>query len=322
MMILQLLINGVALLRNGLYKLNIISKQSFDVPVVSIGNIAMGGTGKTPMVVWLCQELISSNIRPCIITRGYKRKSSDMIIVGQNEKNNYIVDDLGDEPFDLLKKLPGVSMVVHKNKSEAIKTATDVLDIDVIILDDGFQSLYINRDINIALLNHKNKNMLNREPYHGLKRADVIVFNDGINLSNFKSFINQKIGGRKILQLTMRKKPFINQKNKLNAPLLAVSGIANSNSFYSSLVDQKINVVKHLQYKDHHNYSKKDMNKIYQFVKQNKCEGIITTSKDYYKLKKLNTKNIKIYRLDIYFVPLKDDIVAGNELINKIKNIL
>ena len=141
MMILQLLINGVALLRNGLYKLNIISKQSFDVPVVSIGNIAMGGTGKTPMVVWLCQELMSSNIRPCIITRGYKRKSSDMIIVSQNEKNNYIVDDLGDEPFDLLKKLPGVSMVVHKNKSEAIKTATDVLDVDVIILDDGFQSL-------------------------------------------------------------------------------------------------------------------------------------------------------------------------------------
>ena len=87
MMILQLLINGVALLRNGLYKLNIISKQSFDVPVVSIGNIAMGGTGKTPMVVWLCQELMSSNIRPCIITRGYKRKSSDMIIVGQNEKH-------------------------------------------------------------------------------------------------------------------------------------------------------------------------------------------------------------------------------------------
>ena len=104
--------------------------------------------------------------------------------------------------------------------------------------------------------------------------------------------------------------------------MLAVSGIANSNSFYSSLLDQKINVVKHLQYKDHHNYSKKDMNKIYQFVEKNKCEGIITTSKDYYKLKKLNTKNIKIYRLDIYFVPLKDDIVAGNELINKIKNIL
>ncbi|MAA51122.1 MAG: tetraacyldisaccharide 4'-kinase [Candidatus Marinimicrobia bacterium] len=322
MMILQLLINAVALLRNRLYKLNIISKQSFDVPVVSIGNIAMGGTGKTPMVVWLCQELMSSNIRPCVITRGYKRKSSDMIIVGPNEKNNYIVDDLGDEPFDLLKKLPGVSMVIHRNKSEAIKAATDVLDVDVIILDDGFQSLYINRDIDIALLNHKNKNMLNREPYHGLKRANVIVFNDGVNLSNFKSFINQTIGDHKILQLTMKKKPFINQKNKLSAPLLAVSGIANPNSFHSSLIDQKINVVKHLKYQDHHNYSKKDMNEIYQFMEKNECGGIITTSKDYYKLKKLNTKNIKIFRLDIFFVPVKDDIVKGNELINKIKNIL
>ena len=101
MMILQLFINGVALLRNKLYELNIISKQPFDIPIVSIGNISMGGTGKTPMVAWLCQELMSLNIRPCIITRGYKRKSSGMIIVNPNKKNKYIVDDIGDEPFDL-----------------------------------------------------------------------------------------------------------------------------------------------------------------------------------------------------------------------------
>ena len=320
MMILQLMINGVALLRNRLYKLNILSKNSFDIPIVSVGNISMGGTGKTPMVEWLCQELMFSNIRPCIITRGYKRKSSDMIIVSPNQKNNYVVDDVGDEPFDLLRKLPGVSMVVHKNKSKAIKTAISVLDIDVIILDDGFQSLYINRDVDIVLLNHSNKNILNREPYWGLNRADVIVFNDGINLSNFKSFINHKINDYETLQLTMRKKPSICLKSKPNFPLLAVSGIANSNSFYTSLIDQKIKVVKHLQYKDHHNYSKKDMNKIYQIVEKNECGGIITTSKDYYKLKKLNIKNIKIYRLDINFVILKDDVLKGKELINKIKN--
>ena len=291
-MIVQLLINGVALLRNKLYQLNIISKESFDIPIVSIGNISMGGTGKTPMVVWLCQKLMSSNIRPCIITRGYKRKNSDMIVVNPNEKNKYIVDDVGDEPFDLLRRLPGISMVVHKNKSEAIKTAINVLDIDVIILDDGFQSLYISRDIDIALLNHTNKNIFNREPYRGLKRADVIVFNDGIHLSNFKSFINEKIDGYKTLQLTMRKKPSISLKNKTNIPLLAVSGIANPNSFYNSLIEQKINVIKHLQYKDHHNYSKEDMNKIYRLAKKKDCEGIITTSKDYYKLIELNLENV------------------------------
>ncbi len=321
-MIVQLLINGVALLRNKLYQLNIISKESFDIPIVSIGNISMGGTGKTPMVSWLCQKLMSSNIRPCIITRGYKRKSSDMIVVNPDEKNKYIVDDIGDEPFDLLRRLPGISMVVHKNKSEAIKTAINVLDIDVIILDDGFQSLYINRDIDIALLNHKNKNILNREPYRSLKRADVIVFNDGINLSNFKSFINEKLDGYKTLQLTMRKKPSISLKNKTNIPLLAVSGIANPNSFYNSLIEQKINVIKHLQYKDHHNYSKEDMNKIYQLAKKKDCGGIITTSKDYYKLIELNLKNIKIYRVDIDFIPIKDDVLTGNELIDKIKNKL
>tara|TARA_B100000674_G_scaffold195824_1_gene159543 strand:+ start:835 stop:1827 length:993 start_codon:yes stop_codon:yes gene_type:complete len=322
MMILQLFINGVALLRNTLYQLNIISKQSFDIPIVSIGNISMGGTGKTPMVAWVCQKLMSSNIRPCIITRGYKRKSSDMIIVHPNKKNKYIVDDVGDEPFDLLKKLPGISMVIHKNKSEAIKNAISVLDVDVIILDDGFQSLYINRDIDIALLNHKNKNVLNREPYTSLNRADVIIFNDSKNLSKFKSFINQKIDGNKALQLTMKKNPFINLKNKPKAPLLAVSGIANSDSFYTSLMDQKIKVVKHLQYKDHHNYSKKDMNKIYQFIEKMECKGIITTSKDYYKLKKLNVKNVKIYRLDIDLIPVNDDAIAANELINKIKKIV
>tara|TARA_Y100000766_G_scaffold158512_1_gene136287 strand:- start:160 stop:897 length:738 start_codon:yes stop_codon:yes gene_type:complete len=245
-----------------------------------------------------------------------------MIIVNPNKKNKYIVDDIGDEPFDLLKKLPRISMVVHKNKSVAIKTAINVLDIDVIILDDGFQSLYIGRDIDVVLLNHKNKNILNREPFGGLKRADVVVFNDGINLSKFKSFINQKIDRDKTLQLTMRKKASINLKKKPSAPLLAVSGIANSDSFYTSLIDQNIKVVKHLKYKDHHNYSKKDINKIYEFIEKMGCEGIITTSKDYYKLKQLNIKNITMYRLDIDLVPLKDDVFTANELINKIKNKL
>ncbi len=322
MMFLQALIYGVNLLRNKLYQFKILSQQSFNIPIVSIGNVSMGGTGKTPMVAWLCQELMQSDIKPCIITRGYNRKNSDMIIVHPNKKNKYVLDDMGDEPFDLLKKLPGISMVVHNHKSDAIKAAINVLDIDVIILDDGFQSLYINRDLDIVLLNHKNKYIYNREPYNCLKRADVVVFNDDKNLSNFKSFINQKIDNANTLQLTMRKKPSIKLENKQDISLLAVSGIANYQSFYESLIEKKISITKHLKYKDHHNYSKKDMEYIYQCANKLKCSGVVTTSKDYYKLKNLNKKNIKIYRLDIDFLPVKDDILISNELINKIKNKL
>ena len=319
-MIIQFFISTISLLRKKLYDLNVISKQSFDIPIVSVGNISMGGTGKTPMVAWLCKELMHSQMKPCIITRGYNRKNPDMIIINPNEINNYTVSELGDEPFELLNKLPGVSMVVYKDKVKAIKTAINVLDIDLIILDDGFQSLYINRDIDIVLLNNKNKNMLNREPYDSLKRADVIVFNDDIDLSKFKLFINQKLDGLKTLQLTMRKKAYINLDKKQNVRLLAVSGIANSNSFDTSLIDQKINVVKHLRYKDHHNYSQKDMNKICQYINKLECAGIITTSKDYYKLKKINQKNIKIYRLDIDFIPVNEDVFSSNKLIDKIKD--
>jgi len=319
-MIIQFFISTISLLRKKLYDVNVISKQSFDIPIVSVGNISMGGTGKTPMVAWLCKKLMHSQMKPCIITRGYNRKNPDMIIVNPNEKNNYTVSDVGDEPFELLDKLPGVSMVVYKDKVKAIKTAINVLDIDLIILDDGFQSLYINRDIDIALLNHKNKNIFFREPYDSLKRADVIVFNDDIGLSRFKSFINRKLDSDKTLQLTMRKKAYINLDNKQSVRLLAVSGIAYSNSFEDSLINQKINVVKHLRYKDHHNYSQKDMNEICQDMNKLECTGIITTSKDYYKLKKINEKNIKIYRLDIDFIPVKEDIVNSNKLIDKIKD--
>ena len=86
------------------------------------------------------------------------------------------------------------------------------------------------------------------------------------------------------------------------------------------MINQKINVVKHLRYKDHHNYSQKDMNEICQYMNKLECAGIITTSKDYYKLKKINQKNIKIYRLDIDFIPVKEDIVNSNKLIDKIKD--
>ena len=180
MRILTFIIHQLSRLRLLLYKCKILKTHSFDIPIISVGNIEHGGTGKTPMVAWLVEHLTCEgyNKKVCVISRGYGRKSNQTIIV--NNEKKYTIDEIGDEPFTLINENaenPNISMVISNNKVEAINIAIRTLNIDVIILDDGFQSIYIKRNLDIVMVNNTQKKNMNltREPFLALRRADVII---------------------------------------------------------------------------------------------------------------------------------------------------
>jgi len=306
MNIIKSIIHSLAKLRLKLYEYNFFKTYSFNIPVISIGNISMGGTGKTPMVAWIVDQLLFLNKKPCVITRGYNRKSNKMIMINNNKYNHYTLDEVGDEPFYLLKEYPNISMVVGNNKMAAINLAINKLDIDVIVLDDGFQSLYIKRDLDVVMININDCNIINRENFSALNRADVVIFKPcDRSLGDYYKKLN-KMNNKKILKMVAKALFSIEDGHNVNnikkiGATVAVCGIGDSASFKKSLINNNIMIGEFLSYGDHHNYTIDDMKFIYNKMKESNCQTIITTTKDFYKLNALNKKNKKIVVLKMKF---------------------
>ena len=298
-----------------LYRYQILKTHKFDIPIISVGNIVVGGTGKTPMVSWLINQCEQNNIQACVITRGYKRKNKEMFIIdGSRVKNPpYSIKQIGDEPFLLLNKHPSIKMVIHNNKIKSIKRAIKTLDFDIIILDDGFQSIYIQRDLDIVMMNaDTSKEDLqiiprgkSREPYRQLQRADFIIINNNDLLETNRNLMD-KINCQNIPSIYAQKQYTIRDENNKTisnisglGELIAVCGIGHPNSFLSALVQHNLAIKKQLIYRDHHQYTERDIQLIYNAMNDLKVSTIITTSKDYNKIQALNYKNKKIIVLDM-----------------------
>jgi len=313
MKIIQFIFYVVAEIRIKLFQNKILKTHTFEIPIISIGNIAMGGTGKTPMTSWLVEYLQSIGKKPCIVTRGYNRVNNKMIIVNPREKKSYSVQDLGDEPFSLWKKHLDISMVVGKNKIKAIDSVVKLLDCDVVILDDGFQSLYIKRDLDIVMINAQQPKSLMREKLSNLKRSDVVVFkNFVIESSPIPQITNiiKQWGG---LQFITKNITSCDLLENFQGSLFAVCGIADPSSFMNSLEKNKISINGFLHYGDHHNYSDIDIKNIVQQMKAKNSLAVITTNKDCYKLEKIKKYNIKVFVLDYKIEFINDQIPYNNQ---------
>ena len=315
-----------------LYKYNILKSYQFNIPIISIGNIMVGGTGKTPMVSWIVAELEKNDKKICVISRGYKRQKQNMAIVdGDTNKKTYTSNQIGDEPLLLLNKHPNIKMVIGNNKIQSINTAINTLDIDIIVIDDGFQSLYIKSDFDIVMINSDSTQSdykiiplgYARESYKHLNRADCIVVNQNNHDSQFNKQIIEGHGGRanvfyanKKYVLKYENKKHVDDLSRLGS-LIAICGIANPNSFLEALDSQNISIkAKHI-YSDHYNYTEHDMKNIYQSMKNNNINTIITTSKDYNKIAAINIANKDIVVLDMNF-----DIEHSNKLISMMENLI
>ena len=312
----------------------IIQQKTFNTKIISIGNISIGGTGKTPMIETISKELTKNNISHCIVSRGYKKKIKGTVIVSNQQEIISSIKQSGDEPFMLAHSLKNIPIIVG-DKSQSIEIAIKKFKPQLILLDDGFQSLKIKRDCDIVLVdlsrefNYYKLLPLGflREPISSLKRASLIIFtksNKSIiesekiqnlvlkNINNSVKVYNSNLE-EQIKRYDFEKQCFINDTIDVKNSFVACAGLAN-NHLFKNMIEEKYptNNIFYL-YPDHHNYNAQDIIDIKESLKQINSKILVTTKKDFYKLY-FQFKDYHIYILDI-----KHDIKDKSEIIDFIK---
>ena len=308
----------ITTLRNLLFNLGIFKSHTFKIPIICIGNLSVGGTGKTPHTDYIT-NLLKSEYKVAIISRGYKRKNYDFKYVRINDS----VSDVGDESIMLKRKNPDCVVAVCGDRVKAIsKIINEHKYIDLIILDDGFQHRWIKAGMTILLTKANNLFYLdNHLPYGTLresinesKRADKIIITNNLDFSNEKEAnkIRENIAKYSNEKCYFTSIEYLNYKNIFKSEqikdisdyhVVLISGIANTDTL-TTYLNNKTTIIKHFKFKDHHNFSEEDINKIllyYNSIRKIKTL-ILTTEKDSIRLLKFEQKFKNIL---VYYLPIK-----------------
>ena len=317
---LSIIFKFVTDIRNKLYDCNFLKSEKINVPVISVGNLSTGGTGKTPMVDFIIYNL-KRDYNISVLSRGYNRKSKGFIEI-KNSDNPSLV---GDEPFLIKSNHSEVPVFACEDRVEGAKKIISENNTNLILLDDAFQHRKISRNLDIVLADYNNlfyKDYLLpygnlRESRNNINRADVIIvtkcpldFNkaDAIKIKNqinpkkTQSLFFSQIKYSEIL-FGFKELSF---KSIRNSKLTLVTGIANSQPLKEYLKKNNVNF-DHFDYPDHYNYSRKDVNKILATTKNN---IILTTKKDYYKLSQFKIDNLLYIDIKVEFLDGKQEFLS------------
>ena len=308
---------GAVKLRRIFYKKGILTSKRLPCPIISIGNITVGGTGKTPMTIYVAQVVKQLGYKVAIISRGYKGRAEKVGGTVSDGKVFLMTPEIaGDEPYMMANRLKDVPVIVGKNRFKAGRLAISKFDPDVIVLDDGFQHLTLQRDLDIILLDyHKpfgNGHLLPRgvmrEPVSALLCADAIILtkSDTVNnnetsssLKKLRSFERKKPvyrsfhhpfvykiinGEKKIFETNMQEALRQNSDCIKGRTVFAFSGLADNHNFLRTLKSLKCNVSGFMEFPDHHPYSERDLDEILSAAKRSMSECLITTEKDYVRI--------------------------------------
>jgi len=291
---LSVLYGAVTRTRLSLYRRGTFHSTKLDRPVISVGNITTGGTGKTPLVEWVARTIAGAGKKVCILTRGYGRENPDRQVV-VSDGTNVLANpsEAGDEPFLLATNLAGIAAVIsNADRIEAAKGAIKHLGTDCFVLDDGFQHLRLERDLNIVTIDATNPwgggHLLPygrlREPLSGLSRADCIVItraDQANNLDALRDEIRRLTENARLFQSTMRIK---NLPETIPTPVAAFCGVGNPQSFFNLIPHE---IVLQKTFPDHHRYSQTDADSLIEAATRAGAQSLITTAKDAVKLKSL-----------------------------------
>ncbi len=313
----------VVLSRSYLYKTGILKSRELPCFVISIGNIVAGGTGKTPMTIFLAKYLISLGYKVAIVTRGYKGEFEHKGgIVCDGEKNLCTPQEAGDESY-MMAQLLKLPLLAGKNRLQSCKTAIKKFSCDIIILDDAFQHMALKRDLNLLLIDSKNpfgnRYLLPRGPLRepcstALQRCDAIIYTHSSsnipkdttdvifkNITTFKSthisYINKQVSKKDILPSS--KSQTTCDSNLKGKQILLFSGIAKNSNFKNSCENMGFTIKKQLEFDDHYEYTKKDIDRIKTTFKLEKVDFIVTTLKDYVKVSDCFSAKYPVMVLDV-----------------------
>lgn len=260
-------------------KKTFIQKVKFNIPVICVGNIFIGGTGKTPLSIHIARKLSENGKNPAIVRKYYKSHIDEhkMILSYYNK------------------------LILNLNRSKGIYEAIEK-GYDAVILDDGFQDYKIKKNLSIICFN-SNQLIGNgylfpsgplRESLGSLRNADILIINGDRSL-NFEQKI-LKI--QKDLKIYYSNYKPLNIQEFKNKKLLVISGIGNPENFFKILKDNQMNIQKKMVYPDHYEFTKNEMLKIIEYAKKNDFQ-IVMTEKDYYKIKDFSLENIKYLKVKL-----------------------
>lgn len=323
---------GVAL-RNLLYDWNIFESKEFDVPIISVGNITVGGTGKTPHIEYLVKHL-HHDFHVAVLSRGYRRKTKGFLLADSLSK----AKEIGDEPRQIKSKFPDVHLAVDKSRVNGVKQLLTKTNSNLILLDDAFQHRAIKPGLSILLIDYNRPidedHFLPvgelREPAHNKRRAHIVIITKAPE--DIKP-IDQRIISKKLdlfpyqtLYFTRtiyaaltalfadEAKPIEhNILTQKQYTFLVVTGIAQHQAFLDHLEPQAKEII-HIRYPDHHNYSQRDIRHIsHKFDKiENEHKLIITTEKDAVRLKEFDFKEENL-KVNLYYIPIEVQFVNGDK---------
>ncbi|MBZ4683596.1 MAG: tetraacyldisaccharide 4-kinase [Fusobacteriaceae bacterium] len=324
MKLLSYLFLLITTIRNFLYDKGILKQKKIDdLNIICVGNLTVGGTGKTPTVQYLANRFIKENKKVAIVLRGYKGKREiDPLVVSDGEKLFVTEKQSGDEAYLHAKNL-SIPVVVGKDRYSACKLAKDIFDVDTIILDDGFQhrKLFRNKDLLVidATNPFGNKYLLPygrlRESIKNINRADEIIItkSEQVSQKELETLINELKKYKKNITISAYKNLYFYNKTKNkqdlniinNKKIFVFSGLGNPTPFYKSLKDLNPKEIKIKTFPDHYTLKEKDYNEI---LKQKKeFDYIITTEKDFIKLDLDKTPD-NLLVLKIEFTILEDNL--------------
>jgi tetraacyldisaccharide 4'-kinase len=293
--------------RNRLYDRRLLPMQRLDGPVISIGNLSVGGTGKTPFLILLGELLKSRDIKFDVLSRGYGRRTRGVLPVDPAGS----ASDFGDEPILIARRL-GVNVVLGEERYEAGVYAERKFGTQLHLLDDGFQHRALARDFDIVLVTPEDARdrVLPagrlREPVSSLRRADAIVLTNGATAESFP--LRNKV--------VWRLRRGIIAKNVPSRPV-AFCAVARPQNFLLQLRNAGIEPAAEAIFRDHHFYSENDIRELLKLKQTSEADGFVTTEKD-----AINLGGYLSTLGPLAVVPVKMDLVDASDAIDTIMRIL
>ncbi len=331
---ISLLYGMIIWIRNRLFDFKILKSTEYSLPIISVGNITVGGTGKTPHVEYLI-NLLNDEFKIAVLSRGYKRKTSGFFLGMETST----ASDIGDEPLQIKQKFANVIVAADGNRNRGIQKLLKIShDLNAIILDDAFQHRYVLPGLSILIVDYNNLIKTDfllpygrlREPASERVRADIIIISkcpvdikpidQRLLEMELKMFAYQKVHYTTIkygepipVFKKVAKETSIQTLKKLNPVIFMLTGIANPKPLKDYLNNISENIIE-LNYPDHYNFTAKDMHGLIEKFSADteKNKYIITTEKDAMRLQQFTDLEEEI-KAAMYYIPVHVQFLENDE---------
>ncbi len=288
-------------------------------PVISVGNIQVGGTGKTPFVQLLVRELQAMGKRPAILARGYGRSSRGLVLVSDGKTVLATPQQAGDE-LTMHAHAFDIPVLADADRVNGARYAFDHFDIDVVVLDDGFQHRRLHRDLDIVLCDARllsDQSLLPagrlREPLSGLQRADILVARDTLTCYALGAWnpAAECLHARSEL-LAVRRADDLPMTTKKGCSVIMMTGIARPENLRRSIEKSGYTVAQELVFRDHHTYTRADVEKAIAACRDSDAFYLMVSEKDEFKLRAY-LELLRENDVQLYVLPMRLTIDEGRE---------